>query len=312
MQSLTGLGSDKKTFQPAAMMAMPLSMIQEHSAMAPSSGDFFSSTNPNHDADSTHGELYELHAEQPPRILEARGQTSPDGHDLPTDAVVDKKVVIGIEGIDGKPTAYARMLSPTVSELNQPVLMVHEGIEINHGVSMRRIIKDNLALKQGNATPELVFARDPAVQTTYNLIKQGLDQGDDILLIPHSGGGAESALALNLLSRTYHDEIHDHVRVMSLAGASAPSNYEAAGVDSKNVLYLGDARDPIAVAGSAETDPTHPKVDERRLIDGLSQMAADPREFVLHEPDTILHENAQVAADFLHGGAGGVHLATGA
>ena len=118
----------------------------------------------------------------------------------------------------------------------------------------------------------MIFAHDPAVQTTCAVLRQALDQGRDVLLLPHSGGGTESALALNLLAGDYRDQIQDHVKVVSLAGGDA-----------------GTVR--------------------RNLVEAVRSFAGDPNAFKAHQPDTILRDNQAEMAAFLSGGPGGVHLA---
>jgi hypothetical protein len=305
---------------PAALPTAARASVEEPSEPK----DTLCRTNPYRDAPAAHGELYEIRPSEPLRVLRQRDETRPNGADVPDDAVSNRRVVLGVEGVDGKPASYDRMLSSTLLgtssavDLQQPILMVHEGIETCAGVSLARIMRDDCELKElehgDRLAPETIFAHDPAVKTTRDVLQQSLDRGLDVLLLAHSGGGTESALALSLLSSEdskYRGEIRDHVKVLSLAGASTPIDYEAAGVPADHVLYVGDSRDPVARTVSRGDDPKQSPVEGRReLLDAVRSFASDSDGFHAHQPDNIVRQNQAEVAAFLVGGPGGVHLAT--
>ncbi|HEY4002026.1 MAG TPA: hypothetical protein VGO93_24340 [Candidatus Xenobia bacterium] len=279
------------------------------------------------EAPPQHGELYQLQptgADGTWKVLKSAGQTSPNGQDIPADAVVNNRVVIGVEGINSDPSYYTNAFThlmehagPGTTNLGQPILMVHEGIDKNLGQSLVRMGADYLAMKaiEGGHTPSVegIFKRDPAVQTTYNMLKQSLDQGHQVLVLAHSGGGMISALTLNLLSRAeggkYQPLIHQNVRTFSMAGAGAPQDYVDAGQKPENVLYVGDHRDAVAIFGDDYVDPHHPLQGIETLARRVHEGGIDFSLGAVHDVNNIFPESQAQVLSFLAGGPGGSHLA---
>jgi hypothetical protein len=278
--------------------------------------------NPGADTPSHYGEVYEITptGQGQSTLLAMAGQTTPDGNNIPANAVVNNRVVIGVEGIDGGMSSYTHTYTDLLDSnksgsynLNQPIVMVHEGTDATRAADITRIAEDYGTMKQVQAGVPVdqsqVFKTDPSVQSTYNLMKQSLDQGHQVLVVAHSGGGAVSALALNMLSHQpgYHDKIAQDVRVLSFAGVASQKDYNQAGVPMNNVLYVGDHRDAVAQLGSVYVTPSNPTGDYTEIANALTH-SSDFTLGVPHSPYTIMPENVGHIQSFLAGGPGGTYI----
>ncbi|HEY4000508.1 MAG TPA: hypothetical protein VGO93_16665, partial [Candidatus Xenobia bacterium] len=231
--------------------------------------------NPDHEPAQEAGTLYAVYPNQngAADILATRNGTTPTGNNIPSNAVKDNRVVIMTEGIGDQVPSYAHDSHQFFQSnqnswdvnLGQPLIGIHEGTSTHVYQDVLRVAKDYVDTKTvengGHVSMSSVDQNDPAVQTAYNVYKQQLDQGHDMLLIPHSGGGPEDALALNMLSQSsphYKTLIGEHVRILSLAGAAAPGDYVDAGVHSNNIYYVATSHDPIGLFGEHYVDPTQP------------------------------------------------------
>ncbi|MBN9419518.1 MAG: hypothetical protein J0I12_28945 [Candidatus Eremiobacteraeota bacterium] len=280
-------------------------------------------TDPNPQAEdaSNYGQLYQITPGSGDyKVLAQGGQTSPDGNNIPAEAIKDGRVIIGFEGIDGTQGSYVRAFNKLFNSedaavpLNQPMLFIHEGHRPNRLDDIKRILHDYSVTKQVQAGEkvdlEAAFQADPAVETGYNTIKQALDQDLDVLVFAHSGGGAESVEALNLLSsQGYREEIGEHVQIVLMAGAAPAQDAVEAGVKPGNALYIGMEADLVAQLGHGYIDPHNP-------MNGLVDLVKDLRntsDFTLgpmHSPDrAIVPNNLDHLQDFFDHGIGGTYLA---
>src|SRR5690606_7867470 len=83
----------------------------------------------------------------------------------------------------------------------------------------------------------------------HDMVRQCLQVGRQVTLMTHSGGGAQTALALSLLAREedgrFRSEITAKVRVLSTASAASRQDFEEAGVAPANLLYTGSRKDAV-------------------------------------------------------------------
>ncbi|HEY4000390.1 MAG TPA: hypothetical protein VGO93_16065 [Candidatus Xenobia bacterium] len=267
-----------------------------------------------------HGEAYLLRPDGQTQVIRRGHHSDPHGNDVPSEAVVNNRVVIALEGINNDAAEASVTLAqvmekggPNTVRLGQPMIVIHEGIEKTRGAAMSRIGHDVELMKRdqrGSHVREKAFQTDAAVQTCYDLVKQQLDRGRDVLLVPHSGGGAESGLALNLLARHgYEKAIGEHVRVMTFAGMASPEDYVRGGVKPENVLFVGDQHDAIAVTGSQFIDPHHPKAGAEELEHTLKQPGMIFTLGPVHSLPNIMNKTHDHVQAFLDGGPGGTYLA---
>lgn len=111
-------------------------------------------------------------------------------------------------------------------------------------------------------------------------------------MVAHSGGGAITALALNQLSNDgYRRVIHDHVRMLSMAGFAAAQDYVDAGVDPSNVLYLGEKADAVAVTGSTYVNPHHAAKGVETVVSRLRDPSIDFSLGSPHDVNNIIPDN---------------------
>ncbi len=140
-------------------------------------------TDPNPQAEdaSNYGQLYQITPGSGDyKVLAQGGQTSPDGNNIPAEAIKDGRVIIGFEGIDGTQGSYVRAFNKLFNSedaavpLNQPMLFIHEGHRPNRLDDIKRILHDYSVTKQVQAGEkvdlEAAFQADPAVETGYNFI----------------------------------------------------------------------------------------------------------------------------------------------
>ncbi|MBS2035888.1 hypothetical protein JST97_12945 [bacterium] len=281
-------------------------------------------TDPNPQAeDSSHyGQLYQFSpGSRNYQVLAESGQTSPDGNDIPPEAIHNGRVVLGFEGIDGNQSSYVHAFNKLFNSgqqsaipLNQNMLFIHEGHRPTRLDDIKRVLHDYETTKKIQSgekiDPQQAFQADPSVETGYNVVKQALNQDLDVLIFAHSGGGAQSVEVLNLLSsHGYHNQIADHVKIVIMAGAAPAQDAVEAGVKPENALYIGMKADLVAELGHVYIDPHDP-------MDGLIRLAKDLRQtsdFTLgpmHSPDqAIVPNNLDHLQDFFYKGIGGTYLA---
>ncbi|HEY3997744.1 MAG TPA: hypothetical protein VGO93_02685 [Candidatus Xenobia bacterium] len=255
-------------------------------------------------------------------VLKHNGETRPDGHDIPDDAVVNHRVILLTEGIGDDIQDYTRLMrglmqstdQPFDINVHQPLLSIHEGTSAKGDKDVERIAHDILLVKRlergDRVDPAHAFKVDPAVQTIVNVVRQGLDAGHDMLLVPHSGGGPENALALHLLAQEgYKDAIGQHVRVLSLAGVLTPTDYHQAGVKPGHVYYTADHRDAIGGLGTIYIDPDKPD----SIIHAAEEMKKNAHNHpTYHNNDDNFRDNTKNGhnqiVDFINGGPGGTYI----
>jgi hypothetical protein len=270
------------------------------------------------------GALYAVYpsSEGKATLLRQSGETHPQGLDVPDDCVKNNLVVLLTEGIGDNIPGYARETyellqsnsKPWSMDLGQPILAVHEGTEGKTGRDVKRIARDGQIAKRlelgRKVDVDKIYQHDPAIKTLVDVIGQQLDAGHDLLLVPHSGGGPENAVALNLLAQQgYQDKIHDHVRVLSLAGAAAPQDYVMAGVDEKNIYHTANHQDVVGQVGSIYMDPKHPST----FLRVASVVAKHAREKTpRHNNGFVFEDNLQnghnYIKEFVEGGEGGIRI----
>lgn len=289
------------------------------------------------EAPEQHGVVYEQRLDGSIVDLEAPGQTTPDipaaGPDIPAEAVKDNRVVIYVDGIHQdrgtQQDQIHRLLQapPTHPDhgasVEQPVIGIHEGVGRTFAADLGRITMDWLYLKgvQTHGVPvdwlrDKIYLFDPVVKSVHDEIRQSLEAGRDVQLVAHSGGGQETALALNMISREEHgrfkDAIRDHVRVLALAPAAAPQDYEAAGVKPENLLYTGSRQDPLWNFAHHFIHPVCVPCNLPAVAAGLKTlwMLTHFNGLPYHSPDYIFWQNLQPNGssrinDFLAGAPGG-------
>ena len=278
--------------------------------------------NPQVEDASHYGQLYQFSpGGRDYQVLAESGQTSPNGNDIPADAIKDGRVIVGFEGIDGNQGSYVRAFNKLFNSgdksaipLNQKMLFIHEGHRPTRLDDIKRVLHDYETTKklQAGETIDLdqAFKEDPSVETGYNVVKQALDKDLDVLVFAHSGGGAQSVEVLNLLSsQGYHDEIADHVKIVIMAGASPAQDAVQAGVKPGNALYIGMKADLVAELGHVYIDPHDPMSGLISLIKDLRQ-TSDFTLGPMHSPDAaIVPNNLSHLQDFFSKGIGGTYLA---
>lgn len=256
--------------------------------------------------------------------LRHSGETTPEGPDIPAEAVVDGRVLISVDGIGQDLQEHQRQIrdllhggSEVGAKLERPVIGVHEGSGPTGKSDLIRIGKNVLmtkALQSGLACPQRIekaaYRNDPAVKAVKDLLQQALQSSLKVTLMAHSGGGAQVALALNLLSRQeqgrFASKISQNVRVLSLAGAASPKDY---GVKSKDLLYTGSRRDDVYKTFHRHL---HPWAWHRNLPfmkNGIEAALGIGVDKSTHSLDHIFAEHQTVEGHrlekFLLGGAGG-------
>ena len=269
--------------------------------------------NPQAEDPSNYGQLYQI-------TPGSRDYQVLDQHQIPPDAIKDGRVIVGFEGIDGTQESYVRAFNKLFNSeqaaipLHQKMLFIHEGHRPTRLDDIKRVLHDYSITKRIQAGEQVdlqeAFRADPAVETGYNVIKQALDQDLDVLIFAHSGGGAESVEALNLLSsQGYHDQIGEHVKIVLMAGAAPAQDAVEAGVKPGNALYIGMKADLVAELGHVYIDAPDP-------MSGLINLVKDLRnttDFTLgpmHSPDkAIVPNNLDHLQDFFYKGIGGTYLA---
>jgi hypothetical protein len=278
--------------------------------------------NPQVENASHYGQLYQFNpGSNDRRVLAESGQTTPNGNNIPPEAIKDGQVIIGFEGIDGNQGSYVHAFNKLFNSgdksaipLDQSMLFIHEGHRPTRLDDIKRVLHDYETTKKLQSGEKIdldaAFKEDPSVQTGYNVMKQALDKNLDVLVFAHSGGGAESVEVLNLLSsQGYHDKIADHVKIVIMAGASPAEDAVKAGVKPGNALYIGMKADLVAELGHVYIDPHDPMSGLITLIQDLRQ-TSDFTLGPMHSPDAaIVPNNLSHLQNFFYKGIGGTYLA---
>ena len=261
------------------------------------------------------------------QILRYSGETTPDGSDLPADVIVDNEVLIYVDGIGQRLREHQRQIRAVIhgadlpGGLNRPVIGVHEGAGPSTLADVARIgrnITFTKALQWGIFNKDWVkkaaFNNDPAVQSVYNLVRQSLAAGVQVTLMTHSGGGAETALALTLLSReeNFKEAIQDSVRVLSTASAASQKDFLDAGVRSENLYYTGSTRDAVYRGFRHHIHQSKWWTSLPTALDaGVAALKAQGAMGLFHSVDYIFHNHETTEGNrlenFLRGGPGQKH-----
>ena len=274
------------------------------------------------------GVVFEQWPDARTQILRYCGQTTPDGPDLPADAVVDHEVLFYVDGIGQRLSEHQRQIKSVLhggqseaANLSRPVIGIHEGAGKSTLHDIARIGKDMALTKslQYDLAPldwvrSKAYSVDPSVQSVHNLLRQALAAGHQVTLMCHSGGGAQTALALSILAREedgrWAEQISDKVRILSLASAASEQDFEMAGIKSENLLYTGSGRDPVYSAFRHHLGPYSWKSNFRAAYDAVQAGLNYVREKkIYHAPDYIFSQHQQGDQNrleaFLLGGPGG-------
>ncbi|MBS2037521.1 hypothetical protein JST97_21205 [bacterium] len=265
-------------------------------------------------------------------VLKLSGQTQPFlPADIPASALnADNRVVIYVDGIHQELSEQKRQIrsfmqgqASTGADVDQSVIGIHEGagksglhdgVRIGKALFMLKLVQNHLVPLEWAS--KQIYKIDPAIKSVHDEVKQSLLAGRKVQLITHSGGGAETATALQLLAREgMKDEIGENVRVLSMASAAAHKDFIRAGVKPDNLFYTGSKNDPVYSIFRHYLSPFN-------IISGVS-FAIDaakygyqvlkgkdiPVVYHYHSPDYIfdrnMSEGSQRIQKFLNGGAGG-------
>ncbi|MHB2017693.1 MAG: hypothetical protein ACYCW6_12155 [Candidatus Xenobia bacterium] len=278
------------------------------------------------DRPALHGMVFEEYPDGQVVTLRNGGQTSPDGSDIPADAVRNNRVFMFVDGIHTTlqgmekygTDLFETANNPARTDVKQPIIGIHEGVGLSYIDEMLRILNDFEAIKAyqaGIAVPgldKLAYKQDPAVKSVHDEILQSLQAGHDVTLAAHSGGGAESALALTILQHEgYGQAIADHVRLVEFAPAAAPEDFTLAGVRPENLYYTGSHQDPVwALFHNYVQPPLEPQAFPN-ILRALNDLA-HPGAVQYHSPYYIFANNEtadgqSMIQQFLDGAPGGDH-----
>ncbi|MGE0489554.1 MAG: hypothetical protein AB7S38_10110 [Vulcanimicrobiota bacterium] len=271
------------------------------------------------------GVVFQQDASGQMRPLKWSGETShetgPGGPDIGPEAVARDTVLITVDGIHQSFEEHQRQIHELLHEGSDlgvawpaDVIGIHEGSGTTILHDSARQAGNLLALKSAEAglmppawAESKIFANDPAVKAVRDQVQQCLDNGRKVILMTHSGGGIESALALALLAGqgngAYKEAIGSRVRVLSLASGVAREDFEAAGVKRDNIYYTGSRTDLAW------------QLAKQFLPDGLGAAlkgiyywadGAPSEEILAHSPDYLFAANGTESIKaFLDGGPGG-------
>ncbi len=278
------------------------------------------------------GIVYEQTPQGDVNVLRLSGETKPElPADIPESAVnADGRVVIYVDGIHQEWPEQQRQIrcffhgqAGSGADVGQSVIGIHEGAGKSGVHDAARIGKALVMLKlvQNRVVPlewasKKLFKIDPAIKSVHDQVKQSLLAGRKVQLVTHSGGGAETAAALTLLSRQgMKQQVSDNVRVLSMASAAAHKDFTKAGVKAENIFYTGSKSDPVYSVFRNYLGPLSPfsavgfAVDTTRY---LYQMLKGKNINVVrhyHSPDYIFHHNmvdgSQRIQKYLNGDPGG-------
>ena len=237
------------------------------------------------------------------RVLAKNGET-PVG--IPASAVEDDRVVIYVDGIHQEWTEQQRQIRTFIEpRVEQPVIGIHEAAgksTIGDGARIGKVLS-YLKLVQSGAIPlswaaKRLYKIDPSVKSVHDEVKTAVESGLKVQLVTHSGGGAETAAALNVLGREGVD-LSD-VRVLSCASAAAFEDFTSAGVKPENIYYTGSVNDPVYAMMRHFLPCGMPGLIGDLVTYVMNQK--DPLSY--HSPDYIFGNNPQMGA-YLAGGPGG-------
>ncbi|MHB2015426.1 MAG: hypothetical protein ACYCW6_00620 [Candidatus Xenobia bacterium] len=273
-----------------------------------------------------HGIVYLEDADGSWCTLKTSGQTTPDGRDIPDRAVKNNRVVISVDGIHQSFAKHRQQIESLLessrphgygANVGQPVVGIHEGVGRNILADLWRIEidRDCLSALEGHALPvsrihRVAYHEDPAVKAVYDEVRQSLEQHRDVQLVVHSGGGAETALALTLLSREgFQDAVRQHVRVAALAPAASRKDFEKAGLKAENIFYSGSKRDPVWRLCHHYVPSWLAFMHVPIALSSLYELAHQ-HNFQYHSPDyifarNVLPDGSSRIQRFLDGGRGG-------
>ncbi|HEY3999753.1 MAG TPA: hypothetical protein VGO93_12845 [Candidatus Xenobia bacterium] len=274
------------------------------------------------------GMVFEHGLDGQDKVLRFSGQTSPDGTDIPVDAVSNDRVFIYVDGIHtSQPGESADIqglfLSPdrTRCNIEQPAIGIQEGVGKDIVADGVRITKDFEILKglqsglNVDVLRKAVYDVDPAVKSVHDEIRQSLDAGRNVQVALHSGGGAETAVALTLLAKEdggrFAPAIRQHVRVLAMAPAAAPEDFTRAGVQPGNLLYTGSHQDPVYHLFHNFVQPGHQGPFLKDALQAL-ELGLQPGNIDFHNPYYIFDHNLGTDGTsdiqrYLDGAPGSVH-----
>ncbi len=287
---------------------------------------------------SMQGLVFEEQPDGSVETLRRSSQTTPDvpaaGPDIPANAVKNNRVLMEVDGIHEvlakQEDQIHRLLEATPADhdngasVGQPVIGIHEATGSNIFADGFRIAKDLSILKalQGHALPcswarTVAFYVDPTVRSIHNEVRQSLEAGRDCQMVVHSGGGAETALALSILAREdggrWKNQISQHVRILALSPACAVKDFERAGVNADGVYYTASRRDPLYQMSHQYVPPIlSGLLLARGVVAGLP-LLWNQQAIAYHSPDYIFWRNMepdgkQRIQGYLDGGSGGDHV----
>lgn len=274
------------------------------------------------------GVVFEQWPDGRAQILRYSGETTPEGPDLPADAVVDNEVVFYVDGIGQRLSEHQRQIRSVLhggqsesANLSRPILGIHEGagrstmhdiVRIGKAMALTKSLQYDLAPLDWVRSK--AYQVDPSVHSIHNLLRQALVAGHQVTLMCHSGGGAQTALALSILAREedgrWTEKISDQVRILSLAGAASEQDFKMAGIKSENLLYTGSGRDPVYSAFRNHLGPYSWKSNFKAVYDAAQAGLNYLREKkIYHAPDYLFAQHQQTEGNrleaFLLGGPGG-------
>lgn len=237
------------------------------------------------------------------RVLARNGETPVE---IPPSAVEDDRVVIYVDGIHQEWSEQQRQIRSFVEpRVDQPVIGIHEAAgksSLRDGARIGRVLS-YLKLVQSGAVPlkwasKRLYKIDPSVKSVHDEVKGCLESGLKVQLVTHSGGGAETAAALNVLKREGVDL--SSVRVLSCASAAAFEDFTSAGVKPENIYYTGSRNDPVYSMFRHFLPCGLPGF----IGDLVGYFLGDRDPIGYHSPDYIFANNPQMEA-YLAGGPGG-------
>ncbi len=274
------------------------------------------------------GVVYRQSADGSVEVLKYSGQTTDSlPPDIPESAVKDGRVVIYVDGIHQDWGEQQRQIrhflhgrSEVGADVGQDVIGIHEGsgpsgfkdgVRIAKVLSMLKLVQTGMVPLQW--AQKKVYTIDPAVKSVHDQLKQSLLADRKVQLMTHSGGGAETAMALTLLKKQgFGEKIAENVRLLSLASAASLKDFTRAGVKAENIYYTGSKRDPVHYMFRHFIHPFAPlstalfAANAARYLWGLAT-SSDPNGLAVHSPDYIFAHNHPRIQSFLDGGPGGVH-----
>lgn len=278
------------------------------------------------------GVVYRQEASGTVEILKWSGETKPEPPpDIPADAVKNGRVVIYVDGIHQMWGEQQRQINHLLhgssghgANVDQPVIGIHEGAGKSGFRDGVRIAKAMVMTKlvQAGVVPlkwaqKKLYKIDPAIKAVHDQLSQSLQEGRQVQLMTHSGGGQETAAALALLAREgYKKQISENVRVLSLASAAAKQDFTKSGVKQENLYYTGSKKDPVYSIFRHHLHLTTLPInipfwyDVARYLTSLPFQ--QPGALAVHSPDYIFAKNVneegrQRIDKFLAGGPGGAY-----